>query len=656
MPSNIDRISNNAVYRKDIDGLRFFAVGSVVIGHYFPSLMPSGFLGVDVFFVISGYVITQLLSSMDTTRLIPFLANFYAKRIRRLAPALLSVISVTLLISFLFVTRVDGAIGNTGAYSLIGLSNMYLWHLSQNYFSLAASQNPFTHTWSLGVEEQFYVIYPLFFLAVNRLTRKNGKKILMYGVGIISLISLISNVILSQSMPNLTFYSMPTRLWELGFGAIVFLSSSKNSWDHEKIKRYRLILLSLMVASFFVDFTPIVSGQIVVTLATALLLFPSSSDATSRILSHRIATWFGVRSYSIYLIHWPLLVLTNYLFGYSIIKNFISIGVTLFLSNVSFMGVESPFRVGRLKSSSLKTICLGMPILLLATATFHYGAPKLSQSYNNLVPHLLGVKDVPVWNPTKCSGAINTKKLENPIQLCLGGSKRSSSRYVYLIGDSHADQLVSMANVAFKSPEYQVRNLNLENGIDFPFGDFLPGANSLSLKYLTLNAKQGDIVILAFHRGLMNPSRDLHIAISEKILITPQTNNLIRNLNRFSNIMSRVGVKIILVEDTPLMKSVQTSQSCALQLKLFGRNGCKVSRIQDSHTRYLQEYAFEEVSKKNTNVQIYDPLNYIYGDSTTFDVEDSGGNYLMWDWNHITQYLSARLAPDFKKCIQDFIG
>jgi peptidoglycan/LPS O-acetylase OafA/YrhL len=159
-------------YWKDIDGLRFIAVFSVVVGHYFPNLVPQGFLGVDVFFVISGYVITQLLFTMEKNRARSFLIEFYAKRLRRIIPALLIVVTLALLAHFLFVTRVDGAISNTGAYSLIGISNMYLWYLAFDYFSLSASQNPFTHTWSLGVEEQFYALYPIFFFLCWKLAKK----------------------------------------------------------------------------------------------------------------------------------------------------------------------------------------------------------------------------------------------------------------------------------------------------------------------------------------------------------------------------------------------------------------------------------------------------------------------------------------------------
>ena len=196
----------------------------------------------------------------------------------------------------------------------------------------------------------------------------------------------------------------------------------------------------------------------------------------------------------------------------------------------------------------------------------------------------------------------------------------------------------------------------MENKKCFPFGDFLPNTNSPCLKFLELNAKPGDLVVLAFHRGHLNPSRDMHIPLAQNIEVTPETKNLIANLNRFSARMRLNGVQVILIKDTPLMASVQPSQSCALQLKIFGTDGCKVSRTQDLKTRFLQSYAFEKVAKNNENVFVWDPFDSIYGASRFFDVVDSNGNYLMWDWNHITPYLSGKLAPYFKRSVGIFIN
>jgi hypothetical protein len=296
-----------------------------------------------------------------------------------------------------------------------------------------------------------------------------------------------------------------------------------------------------------------------------------------------------------------------------------------------------------------------MPIILASSLFFYFAAPKLSQSYNNIVPNLLGVPDTPEWLPNLCSGSANVDKLKDPIEHCLGRSSASQRKFVYLIGDSHADHLAAMVRKSFNSTAYEFRNLNMENGIDFPFGEFESNNNSASLGFLKNTAESGDIVILSFHRGHLNPSRDSHVSLSKKIQITESTHNLIENLDSFSRSMSRLGVKLILVKDTPLMRSIQTSESCALQLRLLGRDGCAVTKSQDTHTRYLQSYAFDNVAKLNTNVMTWDPFGYIYSESSVFKVLGEDGSYNMWDWNHITQEYSVKLSPSFLKSILPFI-
>jgi peptidoglycan/LPS O-acetylase OafA/YrhL len=643
-------------YRKEIDGLRFIAVASVVVGHYFPNQVPQGYLGVDIFFVISGYVITQLLFSMEKDLASSFLVTFYAKRIRRIIPALFVVVMASLLVFFLVVTRLDRSIGHTGALSLLGLSNLYLWLRSSDYFGLASSQNPFTHTWSLGVEEQFYALYPFCFLLTWKLVKKKKSLILLILISATSFISLLLNIQLSHSNRNLVFYSMLTRFWEFGVGVLVFLLVTRNLDIGKRLGNYNFLILFVLMSTFFLNSGIIVLNQIIAVTATGFLLFPYSNSIVHRFLSYQKLTWIGLRSYSIYLIHWPILVLINYLFGLGNIQNWLGIILTVLLSALMYRFIENPFRVGRLKASSMKTVAFGVPFVLLVTASILYFTQRNLGSDNYVIPRLIGVKDVAEWIPTKCSGKRNIEKLANPITDCLGGSKASKAKFVYLIGDSHADHLVPMVKAAFTNPIFEVRNLNMEYARDFPFGDFIPNTNSPSLKYLELNAKSGDLVLLSFHRGHLNARRDVHISLAEKIEITPQTNNLVNNLDRFSKRMRKIGVKVILIKDTPLMNSVQSSQSCAIQLKIFGTNGCKVSRVQDTKTRFRQSYAFDEVVKFNKNTFTWDPLNTIYGSSKYFDVIDSKGDYLMWDWNHITQDFSAKLAPNFKDSIKDFIN
>lgn len=156
---------HSAAYRPEIDGLRAVAVLAVFINHLNHQWLPGGFLGVDLFFVISGYVVTASLARRKETSWRQMLAGFYTRRFRRLIPALLLMVAITAIIFSAFVSQSDATYGQsirTGLTSLLGASNLYLLSQDNNYFDFGTQFNPFLHTWSLGVEEQFYLLWPLF--------------------------------------------------------------------------------------------------------------------------------------------------------------------------------------------------------------------------------------------------------------------------------------------------------------------------------------------------------------------------------------------------------------------------------------------------------------------------------------------------------------
>lgn len=652
---NTLKVENSRSHRNEIDGLRALAVISVVVGHFFPRALPNGYLGVDVFFVISGYVITQLLVSLAISKPNRFLFEFYAKRCRRILPALLVVVVITYTFALLLISRSVGEITNTGAYSIIGISNLYLLHISYDYFGISAANNPFTHTWSLGVEEQFYIIYPLLILLLFRIAKKGFVRYLLICISILSYSSLVFSIFRLDEEPNQVFYSMPTRVWEFGLGAIAFLAPAKLKLMSSDFRWVRVVGTSLIAMTLYSEILTGLVGQILVTSSTALLLAREREDLPSKVLSNKVLLWIGLRSYSIYLIHWPVLVFSNYLLGAGGLKNFVLIPMILMLSSVNYRFIETPFRTGKFYAGSVKTVTIGCVSIFCVFLSLHTVIPNLSKTLSFSISELMRIPNVPTWTSTPCSGRVNTQKFPNPLEACLGESDKNNKRLVYLIGDSHADQFVAMVQSSFSQKIYKVKNINLENEADFPFGDFRTNSTSASLRFVVDNAKKGDIVILTFHRGHLNQSRDTHISLRDKMSITFQTQNLIDNLNRFSKSMAVHGVKVILIKDTPLMNSIQTSESCALQQKILGRNGCRVTRIQDEHTRYLQSYAFDSVARNNENVLTWDPFKYIYRNSDTFDPFKKDGSYTMWDWNHITRSFSFELARNFRDSFRVFV-
>ncbi|MDG2328517.1 MAG: acyltransferase, partial [Synechococcus sp. cluster2_bin.44] len=203
-------------YRPEIDGLRGLAVLAVVINHLNHTWLESGFLGVDIFFVISGYVITASINGRLNQPLGMFLGEFYRRRVQRLAPALITCVAITGLLTCLFVTDPSSSL-ITGATALFGVSNIYLLQESTNYFGLDASLNTFTQTWSLGIEEQFYLVFPAMAWWLMGRDNKAQRGIRPMFLAVLSgliVLSLYSFLKACLTDPTAAYFLTKTRLWE----------------------------------------------------------------------------------------------------------------------------------------------------------------------------------------------------------------------------------------------------------------------------------------------------------------------------------------------------------------------------------------------------------------------------------------------------------
>src|ERR1700733_8706782 len=206
---SVPAVSKKSGYRPEIDGVRALAVISVIINHFNKKLLPSGFLGVDIFFVISGYVISSSLYNSSAKNFADFILGFYSRRVKRLIPALILCVLLTSVLICLFDPNPQASL-RTGAAALFGLSNIYLLKQATDYFGPSAQLNAFTHTWSLGVEEQFYVFFPIiFWLTGFARRRSNGLRNLLGVLGFLALCSLILFVRESMLNSSAAFFLMP---------------------------------------------------------------------------------------------------------------------------------------------------------------------------------------------------------------------------------------------------------------------------------------------------------------------------------------------------------------------------------------------------------------------------------------------------------------
>jgi len=336
-------------YRKEIDGLRAVAILPVIWVHSGLPYISGGFLGVDVFFVISGFLITSiLLRELESNNF--SLAKFYERRARRILPALLTVIAITSLI----VPFISGHPKFIGDYGLSVLStvlfssNIYFWQTS-GYFGSASELSPMLHTWSLAVEEQYYIFFPLLLMALF----SSGKKIIVSALILIAIFSLLISEWGAVNSPIGNFYLLPSRAWELMAGALaaVFYLNHYLVKIRTKFSTYLSgIGIVLILTSYFL-FTPSTLHPTSLTIlpvfgAVLVLLFSEQRNYVGKVLSIKLLSMVGLISYSLYLWHQPVLALMkkSYWIHLDPSRIFISILLTFFLSYFTWKYVENPFR------------------------------------------------------------------------------------------------------------------------------------------------------------------------------------------------------------------------------------------------------------------------------------------------------------------------
>ena len=419
-----------------IQGLR--AVAAILVTVFHARLVPGGFIGVDIFYVISGYLITGLiLREIEKTGTLD-LRSFYQRRIKRLLPTSVFVLFVTAIFAWiLFPPITRDALGRDLFAAAAYISN-YLFAWWQNdYQNLNATPSPFIHYWSLAVEEQFYIVWPLFILFLARY----GKKIVLAGIAITTLLSLLFSIYLTQVAPIWAFYSLPTRAWELGFGALLlFLPETK--------RKIRILpwlgFFGIAISSFNFNENTAFPGKnaLVPVLATVFLMAsikywpPLFND----LANSKLSQWLGAISYPLYLWHWPALVLPSSALGRPLrfYERFLCILLTIVLAHYTSKYVEEPLRH---KNLSPRTIYKGAAyttaISLVAGVLISFTSSSIITTKGE-VSYQFDLVQV-MERPGVYGDGCHVNYGETKSGYCTYGDKESSKTIV-LYGDSHAAQ------------------------------------------------------------------------------------------------------------------------------------------------------------------------------------------------------------------------
>ncbi len=363
-------------YIAAIDGLRAVAVTSVILFHLWPGALPGGFTGVDIFFVISGFVVTGSLFGRDFASLGALARYFYARRLVRIMPALAAMLLVTLFAAQLFIPNawLSNSLAQVARFAFFGLSNIVLATDTDSYFGPQAAYNPFTHTWSLGVEEQFYLFFPLLLWWHQRLHA--GPRAVRW-IAILAALSLLICAVLQFVAAKFAFYLIVSRFWELGTGMLLCLTRER--WQGWAARQRLLAPLSaLAIAAGFA----IPEGALF-PFPLALLPVAGSAGLIMAIVAHKgprlLASapmvGIGLASYSLYLWHWPVFVLFRWTAGlHTLPLQLLALGIAVALALASYWLIEKPLRTsGRIARAPRGRVVWGALAATLVAALVGQG-------------------------------------------------------------------------------------------------------------------------------------------------------------------------------------------------------------------------------------------------------------------------------------------
>ena len=425
-------------YQKEIDGLRAVAVLAVLIFHLFPDWLPSGFIGVDVFLVISGYLITSIILYKISTEQFS-LNDFYKRRIKRILPITYITILLTLGLGYFLSSPIDFRSEANSAISALFYVSNFRFALMDNYFTNELN-NPLIHLWSLSLEEQFYFLWPMILICWYKLSKKIHTLLIVLTTLLAISFGLAYYTNNQEHLRHFTYFILPTRMQGLLIGAIlacILQTQLKNS--------LLFILSSLCLSGSFVfinkDSFPNINLMIPL-LATCLMIVSSSSKAGEWVLGNKVSVYLGKLSFSIYMLHMPLLVFGVRLFEFNISFVLAYLMVTFALAVLSYEYFEKRVRFSKLTSVKTYSYYLVGPVACLAFINVFI-------SVQNGVPQRFGL--------TQEMTMVSTLECNDFEMNCFIGDTRSNNNAI-LIGDSHAQALTHFFDDVGKAQGVRIKN------------------------------------------------------------------------------------------------------------------------------------------------------------------------------------------------------
>jgi peptidoglycan/LPS O-acetylase OafA/YrhL len=673
---------NQSKYRPDIDGLRAIAIISVVFYHAgFPGFS-GGFVGVDVFFVISGFLITSLLFSEAVATGRVSLSAFYARRVRRLMPAGVVVVAATLLLGGLFMLPASdeqrSLARSAMAVAFFG-SNFYFFTKTGGYFDAPSFSMPLLHTWSLAIEEQYYLIWPLLMLLLFRISRVPAteftmRKRVLWALSVMGLASLALCIVMTPSHQNFSFFLLPARVWEFAIGGIVGLLGAtfygRLRWMAESLSviGLALIVISVLALSHGTPFPG--WAAIMPVFGSAVLIVGMTADehgVIRRLLASRPMVFIGLLSYSWYLWHWPLLSLyRNYNLGaHDVVADGVVISLALALAWLTFVCIERPIRInrpwlfGKIRSTLFAGAGLALLTLLMGMSLFvwrNYQAN--SKAYRTIKAARTDIP--PYQKQCMLSGSLPA---ELPRGKCTHGADPQHPK-ILLWGDSHADQMMPMLIEAF--PDIAVYQLTMTGCVPVIGYEShgMPGTlkecpefNRRTLQEISdlkKNGLEGVVISARWESYLWHQS----ISLAELLpgmkqvdakKMAQERTDMQSYFDTTLSSLERIGVRVVVLAPTPSL--VYSAPQCVVTR---GESYCNVPRPVVENMLADATTALEEVVVRHPNTRLVQLMDYFCDAQTCYAARD--GQILFMDDDHITATTARNLGRYLKNDLAWLLG
>ena len=624
-------------FRYDINGLRALAVLSVVIFHFAEEKLPGGFIGVDVFFVISGYLMTSIIIyKLDKDRF--NLMEFYFARINRIIPALAVLCASLLLIGFVALSPVEYAkLGKQAASSVVFVSNL-VYYRESGYFAESSLENWLLHTWSLSVEWQFYLLYPIVLLALNKVLSRDKLKVFIV---VSTLLSLLLSAWLTQQNPSLSYYVLPTRAWEMLVGGLAFLYPIKLSQALSKTSALLGVLLILVSCFIFSEGTswPGVSALLPVSGAYLIILANQNQNA---LLNNKLFQPLGAWSYSIYLWHWPIVVLIykNELSeAYAVLGFFLSIVLGYlsyrYIETIQFNKKESTFK------SAFTNKPLIFAVLVALTGSFSKYTDGFIDRYPIAYQNLM---DDAQASPFRDSCHVN--EFKDPKEACEYFVKDRITWAAF--GDSHAVELAYALGLKLKDSNEGIKHFSFSGcrasyGKDDDFSKCAKWYNT-SVDFIANEPNIQNVVFVHRYSYQLVGGTNADYPNLNGLEFNEQSVELLQNIDRAINKLASSKQRVYVLYPVPelpdhISKLIDQALVNKGDLKnIKGTNRTWYEKRNEAIINHFNNANYPD------NVVLINPANYFCKGEFCFSAINQRSLY--FDDNHVSNYGASLIAED----------